>query len=71
MVEFNSDIPKGRPQLDPDYWSKLNNKDNQNPNAIFDVNTNFALKDLSDISVFKGKNKFLIFLLFLDIKKNL
>ncbi len=55
MVEFNSDIPKGRPQLDPDYWSKLNNKDNQNPNAIFDVNTNFALKDLSDISVFKGK----------------
>ena len=55
MVEFNSDIPKGRPQSDPDYWSKLNNKDNQNPNAIFDVNTNFALKDLSDISVFKGK----------------
>ena len=55
MVDFNSDIPKGRPQLDPDYWSKLNNKDKKNPDAIFDVNTNFALKDLSDISVFKGK----------------
>lgn len=55
MVEFNSELPKGRPQLDPDYWTKLKNAENQNPNAIFDVNTNFALKDLSDISVFKGK----------------
>ena len=55
MVEFNSDIPKGRPQLDPDYWSKLNNKDNQNPNAIFDVNTNFALKDLSKTKLIKAE----------------
>lgn len=55
MVEFNSELPKGRPQLDPDYWTKLKNAENQNPNAIFDVNTNFALKDLSEISVFKGK----------------
>ena len=55
MVEFNSELPKGRPQLDPDYWKQINNKDNQNPNAIFDINTNFALKDLSYFSVFKGK----------------
>lgn len=53
MVEFNNDIPKGRPQLPPDYWSKTENKDINN--ELSNVNTNFALKDLSDISIFKGK----------------
>lgn len=51
MVDFNSEIPKGRPQLDADYWNKTNT-DKQNP--LTDVNTNFALKDLKDISIFKG-----------------
>lgn len=50
MVDFNSEIPKGKPQLPTDYWSKNTNNEN-----LADVNTNFALKDLSDISIFKGK----------------
>lgn len=48
MVDFNSEIPKGLPQLDGNYWKK--NNDKQNP--LTDINTNFALKDLKDISVF-------------------
>lgn len=54
MVDFNYDIPKGQPQLAPDYWSKLHNQE-QNKNAISDFNTTRALED---ISIFKGgKNK--------------
>lgn len=52
MVDFNSDIPKGRPQLDANYWKNLHKTEQQNA-GLFDVNTNFALKDLSEISVFK------------------
>jgi len=37
------------PQLPADYWVKANNEDK---NPLTDVNTNFALKDLKDISVF-------------------
>ena len=55
MVDFNSDIPNGRPQLDANYWKNLHNPEPQPNGGVFDVNTNFALKDLSDISVFKGK----------------
>ncbi|MFQ8626537.1 MAG: hypothetical protein ACLSA2_08840 [Candidatus Gastranaerophilaceae bacterium] len=52
MVEFNSELPKGRPQLDPDYWTKLKNAENQNPNAISKYT---CLVDLSDISFSKAK----------------
>lgn len=55
MVDFNSDIPNGRPQLDANYWKNLHKPEPQPNVGVFDVNTNFALKDLSDISVFKGK----------------
>lgn len=46
---MGNEIQSGYPQLPKDYWVKQNNE-NQNP--ITDVNTNFALKDLKDISVF-------------------
>ena len=56
MVEFNSDIPKGLPQLDKDYWTKQKSTDNQNP--LFDINTKFTLEnDLAKISVFNGNKK--------------
>ena len=60
MVDFNSDIPKGLPKLDKDYWSKskASNVDNQLQNPLFDVNTKFTLEnDLSKISVFNGNKK--------------
>lgn len=53
MVDFSNEIPKGYPKLDNDYWTKLN-KTNEDDGQV-DVNTNFALKDLKDISVFYGK----------------
>ena len=53
MVDFSHEIPKGYPKLDDDYWPKLN-KTNEDDGQV-DVNTNFALKDLKDISVFYGK----------------
>ena len=53
MVEFNKEIPKGYPKLDADYWSKLNKTENSE-NQV-DINTNFALKDLSEISIFNSK----------------
>lgn len=53
MVDFNNEMPKGRPQLPADYWSKNIN----NENSFQDVNTNFTLKDLKDISVFNGKKQ--------------
>lgn len=53
MVEFNSDIPKGKPQLPQDYWSKQNNNtENSMIKTIFDNNINNTLED---ISIFKGK----------------
>ena len=56
MVEFNSDIPKGLPQLDKDYWTKQKSTDNQTP--LFDINTKFTLEnDLAKISVFNGNKK--------------
>lgn len=56
MVDFNSDIPKGLPKLDSDYWTKSKgNVDKQLQNPLFDVNTKFTLEnDLSKISVFNG-----------------
>ncbi len=61
MVEFNSDIPKGLPQLDKDYWDKqksTKSADNQNQDPLFDINTKFTLEnDLSKISVFNGNKK--------------
>ncbi len=60
MVDFNSDIPKGLPKLDKDYWSKnkASNVDTQLQNPLFDVNTKFTLEnDLSNISVFNGNKK--------------
>lgn len=53
MVDFSNEIPKGYPKLDNDYWTKLNTT-NEDDGQV-DVNTNFALKDLKDISVFYGK----------------
>lgn len=52
MVDFSNEIPKGYPKLDNDYWTKY--KTNEDDGQV-DVNTNFALKDLKDISVFYGK----------------
>lgn len=59
MVDFNSDIPKGLPKLDKDYWAtQANSTDNQLQNPLFDINTKFTLEnDLSKISVFNGKKK--------------
>lgn len=59
MVDFNSDIPKGLPKLDNDYWSKSKtNVGDQSQEPLFDVNTKFTLEnDLSKISVFNGNKK--------------
>lgn len=43
-----NEIQSGFPQLPQDYWKKSDKE--QNP--LTDINTNFALKDLKDISVF-------------------
>jgi len=53
MVEFNADLPKGRPQLDKDYWQSQNKKENNDQSNI-DIVTDFALKKLEDVSVFFG-----------------
>ncbi len=53
MVDFNSDIPKGKPKLDPKYWENLKNNESQN-SPISDFNTNRALEE---ISIFKGGKK--------------
>ena len=42
MVDFNSDIPNGRPQLDANYWKNLHKPEPQQNGGVFDVNTNFA-----------------------------
>lgn len=49
---MGNEIQSGYPELPKDYWKKTNNE-NQNP--LTDINTNFALKNLKDISVFNGK----------------
>lgn len=46
---MTNEIQSGHPQLPKDYWKKT---DNENKNSLTDINTNFALKDLKDISVF-------------------
>lgn len=48
----NNEIQSGYPQLPKDYWKK---NDIENQNNLTDVNTNFALKDLKDISVFNAQ----------------
>ncbi len=49
---MGNEINTGYPQLPKDYWVKPNNEDK---NPLTDVNTNFALKDLKDISVFNSQ----------------
>lgn len=46
-----TEIQKGYPKLSTTYWDDIKKKD-ENKNQ-FDINTDFALKDLSKISVFK------------------
>lgn len=54
MVDFNSDIPKGKPELDPTYWNKFkDNEDSQN-SPLSNFNTNRALEE---ISIFNGVKK--------------
>ncbi len=53
MVDFNSDIPKGKPKLDPKYWENFNNKDSQS-SPLSEFNTDRALED---ISIFNGGKK--------------
>lgn len=48
---MSNEIQSGYPQLPKDYWQKINNSSN-NQNSMADVNTNFALKE---ISVFNTK----------------
>ncbi len=54
MVEFNSDIPTGKPTLDPKYWENLKNNNDIQNSPISDFNANRALED---ISIFKGGKK--------------
>lgn len=49
---MGNEIQSGYPQLPKDYWTKQNT---ENKNPLTDVNTNFALKDLKDISVFNAQ----------------
>lgn len=53
MVDFNTDIPKGKPKLDSKYWENFNNKETRD-SVLSDFNTNRALED---ISIFKGGKK--------------
>lgn len=50
--KMGNEIQSGYPQLPKDYWTKQNT---ENKNPLTDVNTNFALKDLKDISVFNAQ----------------
>ncbi len=55
MVDFNSDIPKGKPQVDPSFFKPAQKNEEQNP--IFNENINYSFtKDFSKISIF-GKDK--------------
>ncbi len=53
MVDFNSDIPKGTPKLDPKYWETFNKTDSQNF-PLSEFNTDRAL---GEISIFNGGKK--------------
>ncbi len=48
-----AEIQKGYPQLSKTYWEDIKKKD-ESKNQ-FEINTDFALKDLSKISVFKSE----------------
>ena len=53
-INFNADEPpKGRPYYDP----TASNEDVLQDVSIYDVNANFALKDLKNISLFLGNNR--------------
>lgn len=48
-----SEIQKGYPQLSQTYWEDLKVKnDGQN---LTDINANFSLKKLNEISIFKNR----------------
>ena len=50
---FNKEIPSlGPPKLPDDYWMKKTTEDDEN---LQEINTNFALKDLSEVSIFNPK----------------
>lgn len=56
MIDFNGDIPKGKPTLDPKYWENF--KKNSDQNAILsDFNTANTKCSLKDLSIFKGGKK--------------
>ncbi len=63
MVDFNSDIPKGKPKLDPEYWKNFNNSNNEgvqnSPLFKFnELNTDSALKDMkNNNSIFNDTKK--------------
>lgn len=48
-----NEIQKGYPQLSKTYWEDLKNK-NEGQN-LTDINANFSLKNLNEISIFKSK----------------
>lgn len=53
MVDFNSDIPQGKPKLDNDYWKSK--KDLQEDTPVFDTNIKATFTSLENISIFKNK----------------
>lgn len=48
---FNNEIPLGTPTLPDNYWMKKTTEDEN----LQEINTNFALKDLSEVSIFNPK----------------
>ena len=46
---FNNEIPLGTPKLPDNYWKKPTEDEN-----LQEINTNFALKNLADVSIFKN-----------------
>ena len=54
MVDFNSDIPKGKPELDPTYWNKFKDNEESQNSPLSNFNTNRALEE---ISIFNGVKK--------------
>ncbi|MCI1274303.1 MAG: hypothetical protein LKG27_07730 [Clostridiaceae bacterium] len=52
MVEFNSELPKGQPKLDKDYWkSQQAEKGDETP--VFESNIKATFTSLDKISIFK------------------
>ena len=50
---FNNEIPfLETPKLPDNYWMKKTTEEDEN---LQEINTNFALKDLSEVSIFNPK----------------